>query len=179
MYTRLRTCIIVYIELLRSLAEESRMAKSLLGLSHCFMLLACRFIPENSPLTHRYPVLVYTRVSLTTRSRVNGCSSFSPHSFAVLRLTWLEQTALYSLILELQIGMQTVRKVPNTRSGARSYAVYIAIEFNASRAVRGNPNMTSRIQVKLNSIARYGERAISSNTSSNKKVYTYSKNEKH
>ena len=114
MYTRLRTCIIVYIELLRSLAEESRMAKSLLGLSHCFMLLACRFIPENSPLTHRYPVLVYARVSLTTRSRVNGCSSFSPHSFAVLRLTWLEQTALYSLILELQIGMQTVRKVPNT-----------------------------------------------------------------
>ena len=91
------------------------MTKSLLGLGHCFMLLACRFIPENSPLTHRYPVLVNVQVSLATRSCVNGCSSFSPHSFAVLCLTWLEQTALYSLILELQIGMQTVRGVPNTR----------------------------------------------------------------
>ena len=91
------------------------MAKSLLGLSHCFMLLACRFIPENSPLTHRYPMLVYARILLTTLSRVNRCSSFSPHSFAVLRLMWLEQTALYSLFLELQIGMQTVREVPNTQ----------------------------------------------------------------
>ena len=91
------------------------MAKSLLGLSHCFMLLAFRFIPENSPLTHRYPVLVYARVSLTTCNHVNGWSSFSPHRFAILRLTWLEKTVLYSLILELQIAMQTIRGVPNTR----------------------------------------------------------------
>ena len=59
--------------------------------------------------------LTSARVSLTMHSCVNRCSSFSPHSFAVLCLTWLEQTALYSLILELQIGMQTVRGVPNTR----------------------------------------------------------------
>ena len=120
------------------------MAKSLLGLSHCFMLLACRFIPENSPLIHRYPVLVYAQVSLTTHSRVNGCSSFSPHSFAVLYLTWLEQTALYSLILELKIGMQTVRKVPNTRSGVRSNTVYIPIEFNGEFAIAGSPRHPKR-----------------------------------
>ena len=139
------------------------MAKSLLDLSHCFMLLACRFIPENSPLTHQYSVLVYVRISLTTRSRVNGCCSFSPHSFTVLHLTWLEQTTLYSLILELQIGMQTIRESPIRGSGARSYAVYIPIEFNgefATREVRGTPHVMSRIQVKLNSIARYWERAI-------------------
>ena len=120
------------------------MAKSLLDLSHCFMLLACRFIPENSPLTHRYPALVYARVSLTTRSRVNRCSSFSPHSFAVLHLTWLEQTALYSLILELQIGMQTVREIPIRESGARSYAVYIPIEFNGEFAITGSPRHPKR-----------------------------------
>ena len=36
-------------ELLPDFAKP--MAKSLLGLSHCFMLLACRFIPENSPIS--------------------------------------------------------------------------------------------------------------------------------
>ena len=102
------------------------------------MLLACCFIPENSPLTHRYAVLVYARVSLTMRS-INGWSYFSPHSFAVLCLTWLEQTALYSLTLELQIGMQTVRRVPIRGNGARSYTVYIPIEFNGEFAITGSP----------------------------------------
>ena len=95
------------------------MAKSLLGLSHCFMLLACRFIPENSHILCL--AARYTRTALTTRSRVNRCSSFSPHSFAVLPLTRLEQTAFYSLILELQISMQTVR-LPCTGSDHKSMA---------------------------------------------------------
>ena len=124
------------------------MAKSLLDLSHCFMLQACHFIPENSPLTHRYPVLVYVRVSLTTRSRVNGCSSFSPHSFAVLRLTWLEQTPLYSLILELQIDTQTVRGVLNMR---KLRAVIRSVYFHRVQCITGS---------QRHPIACYWERAI-------------------
>ena len=139
------------------------MAKSLLGLCHCFMLLACRFIPENSPLTHRYPVPVYVRVSLTMRSRVNGWSYLSPHSVAVPRLTWLEQTALYSLILELQIGMKTVRGVPNTQKrrsiirSVYSHRVQWRIHHHGqSEAPRG----------KINSHCTYWERSISSCTTS-------------
>ena len=114
------------------------MTKSILGLSHCFMLLACRFVPENSPLTHRYPVLVYARVSLTTRSHLNRCSSFSPHNFVVLHLTWLEQTVLYSLILELPTGMQTVRGIHNTRKQRAVIRRYIHIEFNGEFANTGS-----------------------------------------
>ena len=90
------------------------MAKSLLGLSHCFMQLASHFIPENSPLTYKTPISCAS-ICASLINNAESCSSSSPHSFAVLRLTWLEQTALYSLILELHIGMQNVRKVPNMR----------------------------------------------------------------
>ena len=82
------------------------------------------------------------------------------HSFAVLCLTWLEQTALYSLILELQIGMQTVRGVPNTRKRRAVIRSVYSPRVQWPRAARGIPNVTSRIQVKLDSIAHYWERAI-------------------
>ena len=80
-----------------------------------------------------------------------------------LYLAASEQTAFYSLFLELQIGMQTVRGVPNTRKRRAVNAVHIPTEFNGEFAItssRGTPNVTSRIQVKLNSIARYWERAL-------------------
>ena len=87
---------------------------------------------------------VYTVIYARSRVKLDRCSSLSPHSSVVLHPTWLEQTAMYSLILELQIGMQTVGRSPIRGSGVRSNTVYIPMEFNGEFAAMGNPRHPER-----------------------------------
>ena len=133
------------------------MAKSLFGLSHCFMQLACRCIPENSPLTHRYPVLVYARVSLTTQNRVNRCSSFSPHSFAVLASRGLNKQHCIAWFWNFISVYRMLGRSPICGSGARSNTVYIYIEFNGEFAITGSRRHPKRDVTDTGKIARYWE----------------------
>ena len=68
-------------------------------------------------------------------------SAKKPHSSIVPHPTWLEQTALYSLVLELQIGMQTVRKVPNTR---KRHTVKRSVYSHRFQSSKGSPRHPKR-----------------------------------